>query len=57
MLLRMRAALFPIPYSLFRIQRHGGADERFERLFIDPVALVEIDGAPYAAFEAGVEEA
>jgi hypothetical protein len=25
--------------------------------FIDPVALMEIDGAPGVAFEAGVEEA
>jgi hypothetical protein len=29
----------------------------FERLFIDLVALMEIDGAPSVAFEARVEEA
>src|SRR5947208_2908500 len=39
------------------VQGHGGANERFQRLFIDLVALVEIDGAPGVAFEAGVEEA
>src|SRR3990167_9761588 len=38
------------------VQCHGGADERFERLLIDLVALMEIDGAPRVAFEAGVEE-
>src|SRR5688572_31493125 len=40
-----------------RVQRHGGANERLQRLFIDLVALVEIDGTPGVAFEAGVEEA
>ena len=40
-----------------RVQRHGGANERLQRLFIDLVALMEIDGAPGVAFEAGVEEA
>ena len=39
------------------VQRHGGANERLQRLFIDLVALMEIDGAPGVAFEAGVEEA
>jgi hypothetical protein len=40
-----------------RVQCHGGANERLQRLFIDHVALVEIDGTPGVAFEAGVEEA
>src|SRR2546426_6703394 len=40
-----------------RVQCHGGANERLERLFIDLVALMEIDGTPGVAFEAGVEEA
>jgi len=40
-----------------RVQCHGSANERLERLFIDLVALVEIDGASGVAFEAGVEEA
>src|SRR5262245_3403749 len=40
-----------------RIQCHGGANERLQSLFIDLVALVEIDGTPGVAFEAGVEEA
>src|SRR5882724_7763158 len=40
-----------------RVQRHGGADERLERPFIDLDALMEVDGAPGGAFEAGVEEA
>jgi hypothetical protein len=39
------------------VQCHGGANERLERLFINLVALMEIDGAPGVAFEAGVEEA
>src|SRR5260370_9930105 len=40
-----------------RVQCHGGANERLERLFINLVALMEIDGTPGVAFEAGVEEA
>ncbi len=39
-----------------RVQCHGGADERLERAFIDLVALMDIDGAPRIAFEAGVKE-
>jgi hypothetical protein len=38
------------------IQRHGGANERLERLLVDLVALMEIDGAPRVSFEARVEE-
>jgi len=33
----------------------AGADERLERGLIDLVALAEVDGAPCAAVEAGVE--
>ena len=40
-----------------RVQCHGAANERLQRLFINLVALVDIDGAPGVAFEAGVEEA
>src|SRR5918993_1497256 len=40
-----------------RVQGHGGADERLQRRLIDRVALMEIDGAPGVAFEAGVEQA
>src|SRR5262249_11899325 len=40
-----------------RVQRHGGANERLQRPFINLVALMEIDGTPGVAFEAGVEEA
>ena len=40
-----------------RVQCHGGANERLQRLFINLVALMEIDGTPGVAFEAGVEEA
>src|SRR6195256_374838 len=39
------------------VQCHGGANERLECLFINLVALMEIDGTPGVAFEAGVEEA
>jgi hypothetical protein len=47
------------PRSCGHIQpiRHGGANERLQRLFINLVALMEIDGTPGVAFEAGVEEA
>src|SRR5260370_29022032 len=39
------------------VQCHGGANERLQRLFINLVALMQIDGTPGIAFEAGVEEA
>src|SRR3977135_1959726 len=39
------------------VQCHGGANERLQRLFINLVALMEIDGTPGVAFAAGVEEA
>src|SRR5205807_8032135 len=39
------------------VQCHGGANERLQRLFIKLLALMEIDGTPGVAFEAGVEEA
>src|SRR4051812_20543678 len=41
---------------LRRIQRHGCAKERLERLLVDLVALADIDGAPHVTFEAGIEE-
>ena len=34
------------------VQRRGLANERLQRLFIDLVALIEIDGAPCVAFKA-----
>src|SRR5579864_7532403 len=40
-----------------RVQCHGGANERLQCLFINLVALMEIDGTPGVAFEAGVEQA
>src|SRR5262249_6077553 len=39
-----------------RVQCYGGANERLQCRFIDLVALMEIDGTPGVAFEAGVEE-
>jgi hypothetical protein len=39
------------------VQCHRGANERLQRFFINPVALMEIDSTPRIAFEAGVEEA
>ena len=39
------------------VQSHGAANERLQRLFIDLVALMDIDGASGVALEAGVEEA
>src|SRR6185295_7753246 len=40
-----------------RVQRHGRANERLQRLFINSVALMEIDGPSRVALEARVEEA
>src|SRR5215813_6006110 len=39
------------------VQRHGGANESLQRLLVDLLALVEVDGTPCVPFEAGVEEA
>jgi hypothetical protein len=47
----------PVGGRLTRVQCHRGADEPLQRLFINLVALVEIDGTPGVAFETGVEEA
>ena len=44
------------PARLRRVQCHRGANERLERLFINLVALMQVDGPPRVAFEAGVEE-
>src|SRR5687768_1516796 len=38
------------------VQRSGSANERLQRLFINLVALMKIDGAPGVAVEAGVEQ-
>jgi hypothetical protein len=38
------------------IRHHGGTNERLQRLFVDLVALVEINGAAGVALEAGVEK-
>src|SRR5262249_32991148 len=40
-----------------RVQRHGRANKRLQCLLVDLVALVEVDGTPGVALEAGVEEA
>jgi hypothetical protein len=37
------------------IQGHGGADEVFQGRLVDLVALMNVDGAPDIALEAGVE--
>src|ERR1043166_5217791 len=42
--------------SCRRVQCRRLAYERLQRLLIDLVALVKVDGAPGVAFEAGVEE-
>ena len=44
-------------FGLGLVQGHGGANESLQRLLVDLVAFVEVDGAPGVAFEAGVEEA
>jgi PAS domain-containing protein len=47
----------PQSSSPLRVECHGTANESFQGLFIDLVALVEVNGAPGVALEAGVEEA
>src|SRR5690242_19862259 len=42
---------------LRRIQLHCGADECLQRLLVDLVAFVDVDGAAHVALEAGVEQA
>lgn len=37
------------------IQRHCCADEILEGRLIDHLAFVNVDGAPYISFEAGIE--
>jgi len=37
------------------IERHGGADEILQRGLIDPVAFVDINGAPDVPLQAGGE--
>src|SRR5262245_4990014 len=39
------------------VQGHGGAHESLQRLLVDLLALVKIDGTPRVPVEAGVEEA
>jgi hypothetical protein len=39
------------------VERSGGLDEGFECLFVERLALAQIDGAAGVAVEAGVEEA
>ena len=40
-----------------RVQRHGGANKSLQRLLVNLLALVKVDGTPGVAIEAGVEEA
>src|SRR5262245_36191694 len=49
---RQRRALL----LLRRVELRGRAHQRFQRLFVDLVALAEVDGAAGAAFQAGVEQ-
>ena len=39
-----------------RVQRHGRANESPQCLLVNLLALVEVDGTPGVAIEAGVEE-
>ena len=40
-----------------RVQRHGRANKSLQCLLVNLLALVEVDGTPGVAIEAGVEEA
>jgi hypothetical protein len=40
-----------------RVQHHGGPNESLQSLLVNLLALVEVDGTPGVAIEAGVEEA
>src|SRR6266571_6209319 len=40
-----------------RVQRHGRANKSLQCLVVNLLALVEVDGTPGVAIEAGVEEA
>jgi hypothetical protein len=39
-----------------RVQRHGRANKSLQSLLVNLLALVEVDGTPGVAIEAGVEE-
>src|SRR5215472_10039270 len=51
------ATLLALPLALAPVQLHGGADQRFQRLGVDRLALADVDRAPGIAFQAGVEQA
>ena len=38
------------------VQRDGLTYERLKRLLVEIVALPDVDGAPHASFEAGIEQ-
>src|ERR1700722_10642971 len=40
-----------------RVQRHGRANKSLQCLLVNLLALVEVDGAPGGAIEAGIEQA
>src|SRR6185436_11277599 len=48
----------PLLWSAARrlVEAHGGADQRAERVVVDRLTLVEVDGAAGLALEARVEE-
>src|SRR4051812_18091872 len=39
-----------------RVQRRRGTDQRLERLLVDRIAFMKVNGAPRVALEAGVEQ-
>jgi hypothetical protein len=39
------------------VQRHGGSNKSLQCLLVNLLALVEVDGAPGVAIEAGIEQA
>src|SRR5436190_9823758 len=53
---RCRRAGISLAAGLRRVQRHGSENKRLQCLLVNLIALVEIDGAPGIAFEAGVEK-
>src|SRR5262245_61372660 len=54
---RRRSPVRGLASSCGLVQGHGGANESFQRLLVDLLALVEVDGTSCVPLKTGVEEA